>query len=367
MTHFRKNLVAAAVALAALPMTSYAAPITLTTSVGNITGITEFDWAPSPVIAIDGNTAFNNRIGGACSGLAGDPTLCDFDVYSQGRLAAFNVGASVPGGLNTTWEITYEIGFRERVISAASLDTDGDGTDDQNTASFAFRPGEPNYFRMYFHDTANSNYLAGTGFTDGTLILDGNVAPAQAFISNFTASIAPVTLDTNGDPILVLDPVIEDLDQTNNGDGWSGTQTVTGTGSTTPLNLLIAPVTLNPLFFVNTLVNSLTMDNLSQQLPFTTVDPSKSFNWDSTGSGLVGDRIVLNTPNQICAGGVEGPGCTNGLTGPSNIFQTDPNSPIDGRTIPEPGSLALLGIGLLGMAAGGRRVNPFSRRRNANA
>lgn len=346
MTYFCKNLIAVALAGAMLPMMGQAAPINFNAGgIETVTNITAFDWGPSNVIAVNGNQAFVDYInsGGTCTGTT---TNCQFQVYAQGSLLAF-VGDPTTQ-LNSAYEITYELAFGETVSFAVQSAT-------SNIAEFSFgwSSGTPdNYFNMFFDQPGDADDLAGTGFTNGTQIMSGTVDPVGAFTSTFTANRTSGSIVPIGGNISV-----------NGGTGtpaaWTGTTTISGSGSSSTFNLLsllsVSVDTYDSAFFITELTDFL-MTNVSQQLPFTTVDPALTFD-----SGAIDTKTQIGLVNG-------GTSVVNGqlvALAPSIIFQTDPNSPVSG--IPEPGSLALLGIGLLGMGAGGRRVNPFSRRRNATA
>jgi len=135
---------------------------------------------------------------------------------------------------------------------------------------------------------------------------------------------------------------------------WAGQTSVTGAGASSALNLAVTGGQTTPegdAFFPNFLITSFLLDNISQNLPFTTVDPALQFD-------DVMNNVVYATPAQI--GPVNGgssfiPGVGLVASGPSIIFQTDPNGPIDGRSLPEPGSLLLLGMGLAALRAGKSR------------
>lgn len=361
MTNLRKNLIAVALAGAVLPVVGLAAPVTFNAGgIETVTNITAFDWGPSNVIAVNGNSAFvdyvtspstgNDIFGNPIRDCSGQATKCQFQIYAQGSLLAFQ--GDPTNQLNSAYEITFEMAFGETV-------TDGKITPTSNTADFSFgwTDGTPdNYFRMFFDPLVDADDLAGTGFTNGTMIMDGTIKPSGVFTSSFKASTEDGSIVPIGGNISV-----------NGGTGtpaaWNGTTTVSGSGSSSKFDLLslldINVDSYDSTFFLTELSQFL-MTNVSQQLPFTTVDPSLTFL-----SGTIDTQTAIGTQN----GGTTIDFDTGAITAdaPSIIFQTDPNSPVDGTTIPEPGSLALLGIGLLGMAAGGRRINPFSRRRNANA
>jgi hypothetical protein len=84
--------------------------------------------------------------------------------------------------------------------------------------------------------------------------------------------------------------------------------------------------------------------NNSQVDPFRQVDPSQCFNTDTSVCGGGGGIISVGTL-----------GAVNGATGPNIIFQADGNQSF---TVPEPASLALIGLGLSFMGFFGK-----SRRR----
>jgi len=332
MKLIKKTLLAAVLVA---PLIAQAAPLTMDTTVFGgtvVSGITNLDWSPTSVLADGGNVAFTNFLnGGAAACTTG---ACDFTVYSHGRLGNFNNAANNPilgTGLNTAFEITYQLAFSEHVTSAV-------GVPGTTLATFGFGNADgtvgTNFFRLFI-SPVNSNDLAGTLFGDGTNILAGTIAPAGGYLSLFGATGGPVPIGGQSG----ITPA-----------AWAGQTTVTGTGTTSTLDLLsVAPTVLLGSVFTNGL-SSFLLDNLSTTLPFTATDLSLLFeedgNFVTSGPGGIGN------PNGAI---VALPSGGFAPVGNSIAFQTDANSPVSG-TVPEPGTLALAGLAItLGGMAGRRR------------
>lgn len=273
----------------------------------SVNGATTLDWQPGSALAVGGNPS-GGLLGAGAGGT--DVTLLyqsNLGTITDGTNNLFSNGA---GGRY----FTAVAGFGETAFASLS----GPFVN----VNFTETAGASSFFYIYATAAPGDNLL-GTGFTTGTAILSGTLS--RVVSSNFAQNV------NNANQL---------LDQHVN-DDWAGTQTIVGSGSTF-LEWTITTVNTNyftDLFAVGSVIT--TSINTSLLVPFNEVDPSRRF---SSNGQLNGDYLAnLGAVN----GGLNNDGINRDF-----ILQADANSSFDRTAVPEPGMLALLGLGLgvLGLA-----------------
>jgi hypothetical protein len=283
--------------------------------------------------AANADSTFIFDTNGATAG--GQVTIDAFD-WLFGNVLAVGGGPTAPLAVGSVVNDLYQANLNSVTLSGANQFTNGTGgifftvvanfseqvtsinvdpISGAITANFNDTTAPTSSYFYICAQTQLGSDLAGTGFGCANPIMTGVLT--DILVANTTvANAAPQLLDQHG------------------ADDWSGQQSVLSGGSAN-LQLLITSVnsayfpTLSP---GTQIITSFT--NTSLITPFHETDPSKCFT--TTGTSTACNLTVGSSLGTI-----------NGANGPNFIFQADANTSLVVATVPEPATLALLGLGLM--------------------
>ncbi len=260
-------------------------------------------------------------------------------VYAQGNLANFDNPGPIAGtGLNVNYEWTYDLGFLNSVSQTCLPDCTNPTSMLTQLTSIS---GGDNFFRIWFDPSKDSNPLTGTGYTNGTMILEGFIEAGGG--NNFTAQNLTGICSTgvtcaatpNGSPI-----PLDNFGPNN----YPGMSSVTGSGGG---QIAIHVTFANPAFFLTNPV-TLLVDFTTKNAPFGQTDPSLQFT-NGAGSPVAGATIASIGACNGCLGTNPGPVTPSNPTNtaPNVMVQVDANSSFGTTAVPEPSSLLLVSLGLV--------------------
>lgn len=362
-----KKLSLSAAALAATVLcaaAAHAAPVLFDPTGSGVAAydLSALDWAPDNALSLNALSGGVTATGAALAGKLAGETY--FKTVAQGVLGTFAARSLATGIFNAlispsavgTKQFTFQTSFYEYATGLGG-----------SASTFRLAPeatAPENFFRIYADSVTPANQILGTGYgadPSATLILEGKLTDLTGLYNDTSRSAATgllkpaMTGQTNNYPL--LDSYTSD----GSGDNQRGTLTHRGQGSN---SVTVKVTSLNSLYFLNAPallvldLNYLDATNLND--PFISANPSDKvvgetpyYSVRAAGGAALGGNLGRRVNGDICntlEAGLNGRDELGNLHAGGNRcdyhFQTDASGSFIMNNVPEPGSIALLGLAL---------------------
>lgn len=180
-------------------------------------------------------------------------------------------GSIITGLTNTGKELTITADFKEVITNVSTAGG-------QTTLTFGLVPGAPNVLSIYSNNAGHALNFAGTGFDDGTLILQGTVIQNGGEGSYVSGFKTPSTGTGSPTSPVAFNSYSGDSSALTFWNTTNPTNTTSGSGSSF-LPIQVDPSKTNTSFFPGGApgIFQLSFNQVTTADPFNLVEPSKTF------------------------------------------------------------------------------------------